>query len=171
MSRKQVVLTNVREVDDVSLLDEIARSGSERPRRAPDGPIIGVLEALGEDGTAMVSLPTGGAPVTAQSTVALQREDAGRRVLVVFEHNDLRCPIVIGLLTGRQEETSEEASPAEVTIDGDRLVLTAQREVVLRCGEASITLTRAGKVVIRGTALFSRSSGVNRIKGASVQIN
>ena len=30
---------------------------------------------------------------------------------------------------------------------------------------------RAGKVLIRGAYLLSRSSGVNRIKGGSVQIN
>jgi hypothetical protein len=42
---------------------------------------------------------------------------------------------------------------------------------VLRCGQASVTLTKAGKVLIRGTYVSSRSSGVNRIKGGSVQLN
>ena len=32
-------------------------------------------------------------------------------------------------------------------------------------------LTRAGKVLIQGAYLLSRSTGVNRIKGGSVQIN
>ena len=41
----------------------------------------------------------------------------------------------------------------------------------MRCGEASITLTRAGKVLIRGAYVLSRSSGANRIKGAAVEIN
>ena len=56
-------------------------------------------------------------------------------------------------------------------VDGEKTVVTAQKEIVLRCGKASITLTRAGKVLIRGAYLLSRSSGVNRIKGGSVQIN
>ena len=56
-------------------------------------------------------------------------------------------------------------------LDGERLVFTADKEIVLRCGDASITLTKAGKVIIRGSYLLSRSSGVNRIKGGSVQIN
>jgi hypothetical protein len=42
---------------------------------------------------------------------------------------------------------------------------------VLRCGKASITLTSAGKVLIRGTYVLSRSSGVNKIKGGSIQLN
>lgn len=47
----------------------------------------------------------------------------------------------------------------------------AEEEIELRCGGASIVLTRAGKVLLRGAYLLSRSSGVNRIKGGSVQIN
>jgi len=42
---------------------------------------------------------------------------------------------------------------------------------VLRCGDASITLTRAGKVVIQGNYILSRSSGYNKIKGAAIDIN
>lgn len=42
---------------------------------------------------------------------------------------------------------------------------------MLRCGKASITLTRSGKIILRGTYISSRSSGVIRIKGGSVQIN
>jgi hypothetical protein len=58
-----------------------------------------------------------------------------------------------------------------MVVDGKRFVFTAEDEIVLRCGRASITLTRAGKVLIRGAYLLNRSSGVNRIKGGSVQIN
>jgi hypothetical protein len=42
---------------------------------------------------------------------------------------------------------------------------------VLRCGEASITLTKAGKILIRGTYVLSRSSGVNMVKGATIHLN
>ena len=58
-----------------------------------------------------------------------------------------------------------------VQVDDDQLTLTADRQITLRCGKASITLTAAGKVLIRGAYLLNRSSGVNKIKGGSVQIN
>ena len=61
--------------------------------------------------------------------------------------------------------------PAPVELNGRRLEFNADEELVLRCGKSSITLTQAGKVLIRGEYLLSRSSGVNRIKGGSVQIN
>jgi hypothetical protein len=59
----------------------------------------------------------------------------------------------------------------EITADGERMLVTAKDQLVLRCGKASITLTKAGKVLIEGAYVSSRSSGVNRIKGGSVQLN
>ena len=49
--------------------------------------------------------------------------------------------------------------------------MCAKKQLVLRCGQASITLTEAGKVLIQGSYVSSRSSGINRVKGGSVQIN
>jgi hypothetical protein len=51
------------------------------------------------------------------------------------------------------------------------MIVSARKQLVFRCGRASITLTEDGKVLIQGTYLSSRSSGVHRIKGGSVQIN
>ena len=53
-----------------------------------------------------------------------------------------------------------------MTADGKRVTVSADQEIVLKCGDASITLTAAGKVLIRGAYLLSRSSGANRIKAA-----
>ena len=61
--------------------------------------------------------------------------------------------------------------PAEARVDGKRVVLEGSQEVILRCGEASITLRKDGKVILRGTYLETNSKGLNRIKGASVKIN
>ncbi|MDZ7924903.1 MAG: DUF6484 domain-containing protein [Marinagarivorans sp.] len=58
-----------------------------------------------------------------------------------------------------------------VYIDGKSVVLEGQDEVVLRCGEASITLNKNGKISIRGKYILNRASDVNRILGASVQVN
>jgi hypothetical protein len=89
-------------------------------------------------------------------------------VALMFEGGDPAKPIVVGVL---QRPGRPEPKPMDVEVDGDRLVFSARNEIVLRCGKASITLTRAGKVLLRGAYVSSRSSGVNRIKGGSVQIN
>ena len=62
-------------------------------------------------------------------------------------------------------------SRVEAKVDGKRVVIEGKDEIVLTCGQASITLKRNGKVVIKGVQLETRASGVNRIKGGSVQIN
>ena len=116
------------------------------------------------------------------------REAAKRKqgVLIVFDGADLLKPIVVGLLV---DDDGTEASPpihslevaesasapavAEATarVDGKRVHLTASDEIVLECGEASITLRRNGRVVIRGAYVETRARGTNRIKGGNVRIN
>ena len=113
-----------------------------------------------------------GERLTARTTVGLRRAQLGAPVAVMCEAGDIRRPIIIGVIEDRVR--SEAASPAPdlaVEVDGERHVITAEREIVLRCGEASITLTRAGKVIIKGTYVVSRSSGYNKIKGAAIDIN
>jgi hypothetical protein len=78
----------------------------------------------------------------------------------------------MGLLRASQPwPLPEQPASVEVDADGARLVVTAKEQLVLRCGKASITLTKAGKVLVQGTYVSNRSSGVMRIKGGSVQIN
>jgi hypothetical protein len=129
-------------------------------------------------------------PLVARSTLQLARTDAapGSEVLLVFEGERSDRPIIVGLMrkpasvTPLREEHARPpaAVPAkpdganeslEALVDGKRVVIDAQDEVILRCGKASITLRRNGRVVIRGTYVETRAEGVNRIKGGSVQIN
>lgn len=72
------------------------------------------------------------------------------------------------LATAAHEENSNQQN---IHVDGQRILLEGNEEIVLKCGDASITLTKAGKIIIRGKYLLSRSSGVNRILGGSVQVN
>ena len=100
------------------------------------------------------------------------------KVLLVFENDDPNLPIIIDIVCDSISEKSKKEPIAfqvdeveNVFIDGKRFTFDAKEQIVLRCGKSSITLTRAGKVLIKGAYLLHRSSGVNRIKGASVQIN
>ncbi len=130
--------------------------------------VIGKLMGIAEQGEPLVDFPDNPArhPLMARSTVDLTHEHIGREVALLFETGKLTKPIVMGLL-----RIPKPLSQSTAEIDGERLELSAEREIVLRCGEASITLTRAGKILLRGKYLLSRSSGVNRIKGGSIQLN
>lgn len=61
--------------------------------------------------------------------------------------------------------------PLEARVDGQRVVIEAQDEVVIKCGRATITLRRNGKIIIKGDYVETRATGTNRIKGGSVQVN
>jgi len=110
--------------------------------------------------------------VRARSVVDLHGAHIGRQVVLMFENADPARPIVIGVLRGAQGWPLPNApAQVEVDADGERMLVSAKDELVLRCGKASITLTRAGKVLIQGSYVSSRSTGVNRVKGGSVQLN
>jgi hypothetical protein len=134
-----------------------------------DGVAIGVLLGFSETGDPLVVFAGNRQEdaVPARTTTALTTRDLGREVALLFEHGNAAQPVVIGRLL----RPSEAIQTAEVLKDGERLEITAEREVVLRCGKASITLTREGKVLIRGAYISSWSSGAHRIKGGSVHLN
>ena len=97
-------------------------------------------------------------------------------VILAFEENNPGQPVIVDLICDSVRDAPvpllvNRNKVDDVHIDGQRVTFDAKKEIVLRCGKSSITLTRAGKVLIRGAYLLNRSSGVNRIKGGSVQIN
>ena len=74
--------------------------------------------------------------------------------------------------TAAQEaQEPQEPQVIEADIDGRRVKIVARDEIVLECGEASITLRRNGRIIIKGTYVETCSEGTNRIKGGQVRIN
>lgn len=155
------------------------RLAAEAEKAGPiDGVVVGRIVGFGQDGEPLVEAAVvgvgdgarGGVP--ARAMTALGPGDEGREVALMFEGGRRDRPVVMGRMHVPGERASGAArAAATATADGERLVFTAEKEIVLECGKASITLTRAGKVLIRGAYLLTRSSGVNRIQGGSVQIN
>ncbi|MGD9853099.1 MAG: DUF6484 domain-containing protein [Nitrospirales bacterium] len=146
-----------------------------------NGVVVGQLKVINDQGQPLVVFSGNPflAPIQARSVVRLEEADLERDVILAFEQGNSRKPIILGVLQS-SEERPQEIHPGEkstfshtvnVELDGERVTLSAQKEIVLRCGKASITLTQAGKILIRGAYVSSRSSGPNLIKGGSVQLN
>src|SRR5579862_3956221 len=130
---------------------------------------LATLERLDESGTPWVRLPRRRplpAVWLAGVTVEQLRSAQVNGTPIVVALAGKSQAIILGALS---TETSA-AAPAEARVDGKRVMLTGHDEVTLRCGKASLTLTKAGKVLIKGEYVLSRSSGINRIKGGAVQI-
>lgn len=114
-------------------------------------------------------------PVSARTIVPVSPDDAGRDVLLVFENGHPDRPIITGFI---QEQpvvlslTPEEKQTFNDThVDGKRVFLEAEKEIVLRCGKSSVMLRADGKIIIKGMEVVSRAKGTNKVKGGTVRIN
>lgn len=127
-----------------------------------------------------------GVPLAARWTVPLDRDAVEQAiasqqpVLLTFEEDDPAKPVVVGLiqpitLPERQDELTQELplreQDGQLSIDGRKVSMEVKDEIVLRCGSASLTLRRNGLIELKGVRVVSHASGVNRIRGGSVQIN
>ncbi|QDF01403.1 hypothetical protein BHS05_25210 [Myxococcus xanthus] len=100
-------------------------------------------------------------------------------VLLAFADGVPTQPVVLTLLEPRADAPLTEALlaqplslvPSEARVDGERVVISGRKEVVLECGKASLTLRRDGTVVLRGLNLVSEAEEVHRIRGRKVRIN
>ena len=150
------------------------RASLQRRESAP-AVVTGELVAMADEGRTPLVLfegQQGSAAVRARTVVDLHGPHIGQPVVLMFEAGDITRPIVMGVL--RQAEgwpLTDPPAQVEVDANGERMIVSAREQLVIRCGKASITLTKAGKVLIQGSYISSRSTGVNRVKGGSIQLN
>ena len=140
-------------------------------------------------------------PVVAMATIPITATHVGRQVGLLFAQGREKTPVIIGMIHNALQNLLDNIEIAEavdeqsmsatktpspdssakskftfdkvsdVVVEGKKIIFQGEEEVVLRCGDSSITLHRNGKISIRGKYLLNRSSGVNRIMGGSVQVN
>lgn len=182
-------------------LDSLLRAPSSRKPAQPAAACLGRVVSLGTAGAVNVEFAGSGGVVAARMALPadsgqlLAAVKAGQPVVLVFENGDLALPIITGFIQPPPNETVSESHASraetsdtgvaaealatelsaprviEVDVDGKRVRIVAQDEIVLECGSASITLRRNGRIVIRGTYVETYSEGTNRIKGGQVRIN
>jgi hypothetical protein len=136
--------------------------------------VVGELVAITDDGcTPLIQYPgqAGSPALRARSVVDLHGAHIGKLVVLSFEDGDASKPIVMGVMRQGVDRPLEAHGQVQIDTDGERMIVSAKEQMVLQCGKASITLTKAGKVLIQGVYVSSRSTGVNRIRGGSVQLN
>ena len=169
------------------------KPAAERPRPETSEPIltmrVGRLVEGSAAGALKVDFPGNrSGALRARTTVPLDSATVARAVaskrgvMLLFENGDPGLPVLIGLVEESQggallgelltkPSAPEAKAPVEARLDGKRVVLEGKEEVVLRCGEASITLRRDGKVMVKGVYVETQAKGINRIKGGAVKIN
>ena len=179
-------------------LGALLRAESARTQAAAAAVVLAKIVTVDAEGSVQVQLAGTpqprparlGAPLSARELAAAAA--AGVAAILAFENGDPTLPIVMGLMRagGPASEhggaepgaTQAQAGAAhgakelraqgiDAQVDGRRVRIVGQDEIVLECGSASITLRRNGRVVIRGDYVETYSEGTNRIKGGQVRIN
>ena len=164
---------------DSPTLNRAALTVSE-PRPVTSGAVSGHLAGIDDEGRLLFK-PEGvhgsafpvAIGVELADGVLVKAARQHRRALALRTADAQPRWVLVGLVRERVSSATRDARPGklEVMVDGESLRLSAEHDITLVCGQASLTLRYDGKVVISGTHLVSTSRGPNRIKGASVAIN
>ncbi len=137
-------------------------------RERIEGVVIGVLLGF-EAGAPLVVFP--GNPretaMPARSLADLTSVMIGAEVALLFEGGDATRPLIVGRIV----EPARKPSPPNVIRDGERVRITGEERIELRCGKATIIMEKDGHITIRGTYVTSHASAANRIRGGSVNLN
>ncbi len=140
-------------------------------RKRIEGVVIGVFLGFGEEAPLVVFL---GNPketaVPAQSLVELSSDMIGAEVALLFQEGDPGRPLIVGRIVEPARKARADALP-QVIRDGERVTITGEERVELRCGKARIIMEKDGHITIRGTYVTSHASAANRIRGGSVNLN
>jgi hypothetical protein len=124
----------------------------------------GILVEVGQTGE--VSLAQS---LVALSELELQRAASEKAaVMVTFEDGDQARPVILGLLA--PVPAPPRAAPVAEGFE-EFVVVKGRESIELRCGAASITLRKDGRLVLRGTDVVSLATNENRIVGGSVHFN
>ncbi|MER8406398.1 DUF6484 domain-containing protein [Mesorhizobium sp. M1307] len=133
-----------------------------------EGVVIGIFLGFGEGGP-LVVFP--GNPkdtaLPARSLAELNSDMIGSEVALLFEDGDLGRPLIVGRIV---EPKGKSVAP-HVVRDGERVRITGEERIELRCGKAVIIMEKDGRITIRGTYVTSHASAANRIRGGSVNLN
>ncbi|OWK20700.1 hypothetical protein AJ88_27025 [Mesorhizobium amorphae CCBAU 01583] len=133
-----------------------------------EGVVIGIFLGFGEDAP-LVVFP--GNPretaIPARSLSELTSDMIGAEVALLFQDGDPGRPLVVGRIV----EPARRASTPQIVRDRERVLITGDERIELRCGKATIIMEKDGRITIRGTYLTSHASAANRIRGGSVNLN
>lgn len=184
------------EVTELELSTLLARPRqAETAAAAPDsgGIALGRLAHIDEQGQIYISCPALNLhQVAAGSLQAFTTEQIGIEVAFSFNPS-LPQPLVLGALyqphgakaeanatdtadeaetdEAEADETEAHEDEGEIFVDGQRLILHAQQEIELRCGESALILSADGRIELRGTYITSQASATQRILGGSINLN
>ena len=170
-------ITDSAEPSDGFAASKASRGSARELPEAPNynGVVIGTLLGLADEGrTPLVGLPhpTFSTALRARSILDLSAAHIGHQVVLLFEQGTPSRPVIMGLLrSSGSGAVTAQLGHVEVSLDGERMIVSARSELVLRCGKSRLTLREDGRIEVSGETIVTKATGANRILGGSVQLN
>ena len=93
---------------------------------------------------------------------------------LMYQEGLQNMPVIMGVFQNPIIALSGDGLTQTPASNGDKQThkkIEANQSIMISCGKASIALSQDGRVEIRGTSVVQHSTGLNRIRGASVKIN
>lgn len=97
------------------------------------------------------------------STIEIGACDIGKNVFLIKPANSKKH-VILGLLKKPLSSCRESKMP-------QTLELSATQNIVIRCGESSVSLNGAGKIEINGVSLKMNAGKETEIKSAKISLN
>jgi hypothetical protein len=142
----------------------VSLSQVHAPRPAETAPLLELMRVVSVDkGRIAVALP-GCEPIAAQSVVAYADLAADDQVVVARAGNGSDL-VILGRIV------DPLAPSRDVRVNGRKVSIEADSELILRCASATIRIGSNGLVAVRGDRVTTQARGANRIRGGSVEIN
>jgi hypothetical protein len=105
--------------------------------------------------------------VPAKTLTELTSDMVGAEVALLFQEGDPLRPLIVGRIV----DPARKTQAPRIVRDGQRVTITGDERIELRCGKATIIMEKDGRIIIRGTYVTSHASATNRVRGASINLN
>lgn len=111
----------------------------------------------------------------AHSCVKLSLQQLGSKVVLVIAENE-SMPVITGVIESEpvqivRDTSVQSLSENVIKVDGKIIRLKAEESISIECGKTKITLTKEGKISLKGKYILSRAKKTNRIQGGQVGLN
>lgn len=131
--------------------------------------IVGQIISIGDSGRLLIQCSCAEKPIVALSLGIVAQTFIGRMCTIQFISGNASHPVVTGILPDEWPSAQNQHDSDDP--DVKRVVLKAEHELVLQCGESKIILSADGLIQIRALYIDSQAQATHRLKGGSVQVN
>ncbi|MEZ4338263.1 MAG: DUF6484 domain-containing protein [Sandaracinaceae bacterium] len=140
------------------------------PREPIVGTRTGRLIAVDEAGDATVDYPgnrLGPLPARRLRGVRPEHLVPDAELLLVFADDDPTLPVIVGVVAA----PGTPEPPDAVRREGDRVIVDAPGELVLRCGPCTLTLRADGRLKLRAQDILQLAKRRHSIRGGTIRLN